>query len=169
MTVNQYQPVSGSRQRVSVRDPGNALGSLAGVYQSVAIPPGVGPLNEMELILFHEFTRAREPTDWLPHELRAVVQLCRVEALGMRALSEVTEFQHVSPTGLSKPNPVLAAALRLIQVGGLMKTKLGLAYDTRTATAAVGNSNPARRAMAQAAIINNDGDDGLLAAPVPER
>ena len=160
--------VSGSQRRVAVNAPGSSSGSLAGVLRSVPVPQYAGRLNDLETVMWHEYTRARNPEDWLPHELRLLLQIVKIDAISDRALTELgmSDLSISTPQGGVKVNPVLTASMRLAQVAATLRSRLGLSVNTATAMRELGNGNAARRANVRATVYDADGPDGLLAEPV---
>jgi hypothetical protein len=128
---------------------------MAGYYAEVPIPPGVGRMNETEIMLFQEYTRAREPTEWLAHEVRALVMLARVDAMAHRAVLETPGDDPRAIRGL----------LTLIRATGAMKTRLGMGMDPGGRN--LSNTLSQQRAQQQAQTLAQDTDD-LLAEPSAE-
>ena len=140
-------------------------GFVGAINDRIPLPAGVELRSEAELIIWHQFTRARARSDWRDMDLILLAKIVKMEAdiraaqIELDAMGMMIENKRGTPI----PNPLLSVidTLECRQLAVIRSMSLNqTASDPRTINGSAQVEGEAR------AALRDVGVEGLIAQPV---
>ena len=141
------------------------VGFVGAINDRIPLPVGVELRSEAELIIWHQFTRARARSDWRDMDLILLAKIVKMEAdiraaqIELDAMGMMIENKRGTPI----PNPLLSVldTLERRQLAVIRSMSLNqMASDPRTINGSAKVEGEAR------AALRDVGVEGLIAQPV---
>jgi len=162
--------ITGGRNRIMKKrsDKNSATSAVAGfvgaINDLIPLPAGVEMRSEVELIIWHQFTRARARSDWRDMDLILLTKIVKMEAdiraaqIELDAMGMMVENKRGAPI----PSPLLSVidTLERRQLAVIRSMSLNqMASDPRTINGSAKVEGEAR------AALRDVGVEGLIAQP----
>ena len=144
--------------------PSAVAGFVGAINDRIPLPAGVELRSESELIIWHQFTRARARSDWRDMDLILLAKIVKMEAdiraaqIELDAMGMMIENKHGAPI----PNPWLSVidTLQRRQLAVIRSMSLNqTASDPRTIIGSAKVEGEAR------VVLRDVGAEGLIARP----